>query len=87
MEKQDMVRLIEAATAINKLNEDIIRLTGGYPIANKEYKAIYNIYDVIYDNSKYAGRDDDRAAEEFQAIMYGIGMTAEDRYELLSADI
>lgn len=83
MSKEDMIRLIEAEMSIIRLNDDISRITNGYPINNTEYKGIYNIYDIIFENSKYAEREDDSAQNEFRAIMYGIGLTAEERYELL----
>lgn len=83
MKKQDMIQLIETVTSINKLNDDIIRITGGYPIANDEYKGIYNVYDVIFNNSRYAGRIDDKAEDEFRAIINAINKTPEEKYELL----
>ena len=83
LNKNDMIRLIEAYTAMNKINNSITELTGGYPIDNEAYNGIYNIYDIIYDHSKYAGREDDDALNKFRAIMNGIGLSAEERYNLL----
>ncbi len=83
MNKKDMIQLIEAVISINKINDDIIKITGGYPVANDEYKGIYNVYDVIYNHSKYAGRTDDKAEDEFRAIINAINKSPEEKYELL----
>lgn len=83
MEEKDMIRLIEAYISISNLNNTIIRLTNGYGISGEDFDGIYKVHDVIYDNSKYAGREDDQALDEFRAIMNGIGLSAEERYKLL----
>ena len=85
MNERDMVRLIEAFESVNKINNMIIYITNGYPINKEEYNGLYNIYDVIYDNSKYAGREDDEARDEFRAIMNGINISAREKYELLKS--
>lgn len=85
MNERDMVRLIEAFESANKINNLIIHITGGYSINEEEYNGIYNIYDVIYDNSKYADREDDEARDKFRAIMNGINISAREKYELLKS--
>lgn len=83
MNEKNMLRLIEAYISISNLNNTIIKLTNGYGISGEDFDGVYKIYDVIYDNSKYAGREDDQALDEFRAIMNGIGLSAEERYNLL----
>ena len=83
MSEKDMLRLIEAYISISNLNNTIIKLTNGYGISGEDFDGVYKIYDVIYDNSKYADREDDQALDEFRAIMNGIGLSAEERYNLL----
>lgn len=83
LDKKDMIRLIDAYTAINKINNSISEMTGGYPIDNEIYNGIYNLYDIIFEHSKFAGRTDDDALNEFRAIMNGIWLSSEERYSLL----
>ena len=86
MDKTDMIKLIEAYSSIEKLNKDIERITGGYSISsneNNKYSKIYNICEVIENNSKYADKDDDESFNEFIKILNGIGLSAEEKYEML----
>ena len=52
-------------------------------IDNEIYNGIYNLYDIIFEHSKFAGRTDDDALNEFRAIMNGIWLSSEERYSLL----
>lgn len=83
MDKKDMIRLIKAFISINKINDRISEMTGGCPINSNEYNGIYELYDVIFDHSKFAGRDDDEALDQFRDIMYRENISAEECYEAL----
>ena len=50
---------------------------------SSEYNGIYELYDVIFDHSKFAGRDDDEALDQFREIMYRENTSAEECYEAL----
>ncbi len=83
MSKQDMIKLIKAAESANNLNNMIIMLTSGYPIDNEGYSKIFLVYEVLFNNSKYAGREDDESYEEFRAILNAMNLTPEEKYDLI----
>ena len=43
MSREDMIMLIEAVEAINRLEDIVLDLTDGYPIANDRFQGIFNV--------------------------------------------
>lgn len=91
MSREDMIMLIEAVEAINRLEDIVLDLTDGYPIANDRFQGIFNVYDVLYNNSRYVNMESDYdrdfdPEEEFRAIINAINKTPEEKYELITRD-
>ena len=82
LEKNDMIDLIEALDAFNKLNDQVSALTGGADIKNEKYDGLYNIYDVIKRNSKY-NRENDNDYDTFDSIIHSNEKTPEEKYNLI----
>lgn len=81
VEKNDMIDLIEALDAFNKLNDQVSALTGGADIKNEKYDGLYNIYGVIKRNSKY-NRENDNDYDLFNSIIHS-DKTPEEKYNLI----
>ncbi len=82
MNREDMIALIEAYESIQNLITAVTDLTGGYTIDNERYNGIYNVLEVIRNNSRFPG-DDDTSEEQLQAILNAINVTAAEKYELI----
>ena len=82
MEKEDMIRLIEAFEAWVLLNRLVTELTDGYRIGNEKLLKLDGIYEVIRNNSRYY-TDEDRDEDNLDAIMHAQNITAEEKYELI----
>ena len=85
MSKEDMIDLIKAEEAFNRLNDRIIAITDGHDIACPEYEGFYGLYEVIRRNSRYPGADD-HDEDMFRAIIMAINKTPEEKYELLKIE-
>ena len=83
--KEDMIALIKAVEAFNRLNNRITAITGGYSIACEEYDGLYEIYEVIRRNSRYSGISD-QDEDTLRVIVNAINKTPEEKYELLKRD-
>ena len=83
LDREDMIALIRAVEAFNRLNNRITAITGGYSIACEEYDGLYEIYEVIRRNSKYSGTSD-QDEDNFRAIINAINKTPEEKCDLLS---
>ena len=82
LNRQDMMSLIKAVEAFNRLNNRIIAITNGYSIDCKEYEGLYEIYEVIRRNSRYSGTSD-KDEETLRAIINAINRTTEEKCDLL----
>ena len=82
MEKEDMIRLIEAFEAWEMLNRVVHELTNGYRIGNEKLLKLDGIYEVIRNNSRYY-TDEDRDEDNLDAIMHAQNITAEEKYEMI----
>lgn len=85
MNREDMISLIRAEEAFNRLNDRIIAITGGYDIDCEEYEGFYEIYEVLRRNSRYPGADD-HDEDMFRAVIMAINITPEEKYELLKIE-
>ena len=82
LNREDMIALIRAEEAFNRLNDRIIALTGGYGIDNEEYDGFYELYEVIRRNSRFS-ESDDYDEDMLRAVVNAINKTPEEKYELL----
>ena len=82
MNKEDMIAIIKAEEAFNRLNSRITALTNGYNIDCEEYEGFYELYEVLRRNSRYPGTSD-YDEDMFRAIINAINKTPEEKYELL----
>ena len=78
IEKEDMIRLIEAFEAWELLNRMVHELTNGYRIGNEKLIKLDGIYEVIRNNSRYYTDEDN-----LDAIMHAQNISAEEKYELI----
>ena len=82
MEKEDMIRLIEAFEAWELLNRMVHELTNGYRIGSERLLKLDGIYEVIRNNSRYY-TDEDSDEDNLDAIMHAQNITAEEKNELI----
>ena len=82
LEKEDMIRLIEAFEAWELLNRMVHELTDGYRISNDRISKLDGIYEVIRRNSRYY-TDEDDDLDRLDAVMFAQNITAEEKYELI----
>ena len=83
MSDEDMIILIKAFESVSKLNDIIKSITGGYGIDAEGLDSIFDIFEVIRNNSRYAGLDEDEDYETFRAILYAINISTEEKYALI----
>lgn len=81
LEKKDIIDLIKALEAFNRLNDQVSALTGGADIKNEKYNDLYKIYDVIKRNSIY-NKEDDRDYDMFDSVIHS-NKSAEEKYNLI----
>ena len=84
LDKKDIIDLIKAQESFNKLNNQVIDLTGGSDIKNDKYDGLYKIYDVIKRNSKY-NKEDDHDYDVFNSIIRSDKITPEEKYNLIKS--
>ena len=82
LDKKDMIDLIKAQESFNKLNNQVIDLTGGSDIKNDKYDGLYKIYDVLKRNSKY-NKEDDHDYDVFDSIIHSDKTSPEEKYKLI----
>ena len=82
MEKEDMIRLIEAFEAWELLNWMVHELTNGYRIGSEKLLKLDGIYEVIRNNSRYY-TDEDTDEDNLDAIMHAQNISAAEKYELI----
>ena len=82
MKKKDMIALIRAEEAFNKLSDQITALTGGYGVDDDTYGGLFEIYEVLRRNSRFPGKSD-HDEDMFRAVVYAINKTPEEKYDLL----
>lgn len=82
LDREDMISLIRAVEAFNKLNDRITAITNGYNIDCEEYNGLYEVYEVIRRNSRYSGTSD-HDEDMLRAIINAINKTPEEKYDLL----
>ncbi|MBQ6407323.1 MAG: hypothetical protein IJJ64_04725 [Butyrivibrio sp.] len=89
MSREDMIMLIEAEEAFLRIESLVAEITDGHSIDCDKLNGLYNIFEVIYNNSRYADMETDfddgstGPEEEFRAILYAMNKTPEEKYELL----
>ena len=83
MTRKDYKVLIEALLQIRKLDMKIMDITGGSGISAEMYRPFDNLYELIQDHSVYKGREDDDGIEQFDAILYAINISTEEKCERL----
>lgn len=86
MDKRDMVDLIKVAEAVERMRMKITDFIGGGVLDNPELETMSEVYEVIKRNSIYPG-EDDYDVDTFDAIIYAINKTPEEKYMLLTGDM
>ena len=81
---EDFVELVEAYEIIGRYAQFFGMVTGRTYSLEDEWDAAGRLYEVIRDNSIYAGRTDDEAEDTFGAIVNAINISAADKVLLLS---
>ncbi len=85
MNRQDMIDLIKVAEAVERMRMRLTEFIGGGEIDNPDIETMSEIYEVIKRNSIYPG-EDDYDVDTFDAIIYAINKTPEEKYILLTGD-
>ena len=82
MDKKTMILLIEAYDAIRELNV-YLSVFGGSGLNGSPFDRIFNVYIVLWKNSKYYTGDDNEGYEECLAVLNNHELSAEERYDQL----
>ena len=81
---EDFVELVEAYEIIERYAQFFGMVTGRTYSLEEEWDAAGRLYEVIRDNSIYAGRTDGEAEDTFGAIVNAINIPAADKVLLLT---
>lgn len=84
MREKDLIDLIRAFDAFERLNDLVKELTNGCTIENRKFLELYYIADVIQRNCRYSAEDDE-TCRIFWNIMYDKEKTPEEKYEMIKS--
>ena len=80
MNKSEMITLIKAYDAIQKLDNAIAELFNTEGLNNTDFEDALGISDVLFRNCSFY-EDETKAFERFYEIVMDDGLTAEEKYE------
>ena len=83
IEKEDMIMILKALDALDRLNQALDAITGS-GLDYDPYGDLYELYEIIRHHSKYLGTSD-YDKDNLREIIYSHDKTAEEKYELLTA--
>ena len=83
MTREDYKVLIETIIQVEKLDNWIKGITGGLGMEYIMRRPFDNLCELIQDYSVYSGREDDEGIEQFEAILYAINISTDEKCERL----
>lgn len=78
-----MLKIIRAYADFVKLHSAIQQLDGGIGISASEYKGLWDLFDVIQNNSSFNKNYNDESDTGLMEILWNRDMTAEEKYNII----